>query len=55
VVECLFVVPLDDFVTEEVYQIVRIMSNSSNITAGKTELVLSNIFWICTKLATPEA
>jgi hypothetical protein len=50
VVECLFVVPLDEFDSEEIARITKIMSSCSNIGAGKTELVLSTIYWICTKL-----
>jgi len=50
VVQCLFVVPLDEFDSEEIARITKIMSSCSNIGAGKTELVLSTIYWICTKL-----
>jgi hypothetical protein len=49
VVECLFVVPLDEFDSSEIAQIVKIMNNCNNIGAGQTELVLSTIYWICTK------
>lgn len=49
VVQCLFVVKLDDFDSDEISKITRIMSNCNNIGAGKTEMVLSTIYWICTK------
>lgn len=49
-VECLFVVPLDEFDLEEINYITKIMSTCNNLGAGKTELVLSVIYWICTKL-----
>ena len=57
VVRSLFVVPLDDFSADEIEQITKIMSNCNNIGAGKTELVLSTIYWILTKfvLGNPDA
>ena len=50
VVRCLFVVPEDQFDSEELYQICKIMGSCVNIGAGQTELVLSTIYWILTKL-----
>ena len=50
VVECLNSVPLDEFDNEEIGTILRIVGQCKNIGAGKTELVLSKIFWILTKL-----
>lgn len=44
VVQCLFVVPLDEFDLEEIGQITKIMSACTNIGAGRTELVLSVIY-----------
>lgn len=50
VVECLNNVPLSEFDTEEIATIIRLLGSYKNIGAGKTELVLSKIFWILTKL-----
>jgi hypothetical protein len=44
-------VPLDDLEASELSQIVGIMGQCTNIGAGKTELVLSTVYWICYKLA----
>lgn len=33
----------------EIAHLTKIMSNCNNIGAGKTEHVLSTIYWICTK------
>lgn len=52
VVKCLFVVPLEQFDTEEITQICQIMTQCVNIGAGQTELVLSTIYWILTKFVT---
>ena len=49
VVKCLFVVPMEDLDQPEIEQITQIMTECSNIGAGQTELVLSNVFWILTK------
>lgn len=49
VVKCLFVIPIDQFSMEEIDHITKIMGNCNNIGAGRTELVLSTIYWICTK------
>jgi hypothetical protein len=49
VVKCLFVVPIEQFDTEEINQICLILSKSVNISAGETEFVLSSIYWILTK------
>jgi len=49
VVECLFVVPLEEYDFQEVEHITKVMAGCNNIGAGKTELVLSTIFWICSK------
>lgn len=54
VVRCLYVVPLDEFDQGEIEQITKIVSASNNIGAGQTELVLSTIYWICCKLASPD-
>ena len=51
VVKCLFVVPLDELDEPEIKQIVAIVGNCNNISSGKTELVLSTVYWICFKLA----
>jgi hypothetical protein len=51
VVSCLFVVPLDELESDEITQITAIMSQCNNIGAGKTELVLSTVYWICYKLS----
>ena len=48
-VKCLFHVPLEEFDHEEIGKIIKLMS-SQNIGAGRTEIVLSYIFWILTKL-----
>ena len=50
VVECLNNVPLSEFEQEEIGSIIRVLSTYKNIGAGKTEFVLSKIFWILTKL-----
>lgn len=55
VVQCLFVVSLDDFDMEEIGKITKVMSDCTNIGAGQTELVLSTIYWICTKFALKDA
>lgn len=49
VVGCLFNVPLKELEPEEIGQLIRLMSQQ-NIGAGKTEIVLSTIFWILSKL-----
>lgn len=49
VVDCLFHVPLGELDVEEIGQLLRLMLYQ-NIGAGKTEIVLSTIFWILTKL-----
>ena len=49
-VSCLFVVPLDELEPNEIAKITKVMTNCNNIGAGKTELVLSTIYWICGKL-----
>ena len=51
VVKCLFVVPITQFDTAELEKITQIMSKCKNISAGKTELVLSTIYWILAKFA----
>jgi hypothetical protein len=51
VVKCLFVVPLDELDIDEISKIVAIVSQCQNIGAGKTELVLSTVYWIFFKLA----
>lgn len=50
VVECLNNVPLSEFDTEEIATITRLLGTYKNIGAGKTEFVLSKIFWILIKL-----
>lgn len=52
VVRCLLVVPLGDLDPPEIENITRIMSTCKNISAGETELVLSVVYWICTKFVT---
>ena len=49
VVGCMFNVPLGELDVEEIGQLLRLMQYQ-NIGAGKTEIVLSTIFWILTKL-----
>lgn len=49
VVKCLYVVPVDQFDSDEISQICKIIVSCVNIGAGKTELVLSTIYWILTK------
>ena len=49
VVKCLFVIPIQDFQMPEISHLTKVMSNCNNIGAGKTEHVLSTIYWICTK------
>ena len=46
-VDCLFVVPLDELKANEISKICRIPSDQPNIGAGKTELILSVVYWIC--------
>ncbi len=54
VVECLYNVSLSEFDSEELTQIVKVLSSCKNIGAGKTELVLAKLFWILTKLTKEE-
>ena len=49
VVQCLSVVALEEFDLEEIGHITKILSQCQNIGAGRTELVLSVIYQICTK------
>jgi hypothetical protein len=49
VVRCLFNVPLEELDVDEIAQIIKMLS-TSNIGAGNTEIVLSYIFWILSKL-----
>ena len=55
VVRCLYVVPLDEFDSEEIERITSIVTTCNNIAAGETELILSTIYWICTKFVTPSS
>lgn len=55
VVRCLYVVPLDEFDSEEIERITSIVTMCNNICAGETELILSTIYWICTKFVTPSS
>jgi hypothetical protein len=41
---------LNEFDNEEIANIIRLFGNYKNIGAGQTEVVLSKIFWILTKL-----
>jgi hypothetical protein len=50
VVQCIFVVPLDEFETDEISQFAKIVSNTHNVGKGKTELVIAFIFWIFCRL-----
>lgn len=50
VVKCLFVVPLEQLDSEEIEKIVEVIDKCTNISEGKTELVLSVLFWIFYKL-----
>lgn len=49
VVGCLFVVSINELEQNEIEKITNIMSTCNNISAGETELVLSTVYWICTK------
>jgi hypothetical protein len=49
VVRCLFHVPLSEFDIDEIRKITMILG-TQNIGVGNTEIVLSYIFWILTKL-----
>ena len=49
VVKCLFHVPLCEFDIDEIRKITTILA-TQNIGVGNTEIVLSYIFWILTKL-----
>lgn len=53
VVSALYVVPVGDFEPENINEITKVLSSCKNIGAGQTELVLANIFWICTRLSMP--
>lgn len=55
VVNCLFVVPLDELEIDEISKIVNIVSECQNIGAGKTELVLSTVYWICFKMVNDDS
>jgi hypothetical protein len=50
VVECLLVVPLDEFDMDEIKVIIKVISGCNNIGAGRTEVVVSVIYWILTKM-----
>ena len=50
VVECLNNVPLSEFDNEELAHLLKQLSCNKNIGAGKTEVVLSKLLWILTKL-----
>jgi hypothetical protein len=50
VTKCLLVVPLDEYDMEEIRIIVNVIFGCNNIGAGKTEVVISVIFWILTKM-----
>ena len=54
VVECLNNVPLSEYDNEEISTLIRLLSTYKNIGAGQTELVLSKIFWIISKLTKEE-
>lgn len=55
VVKCLFVISINDFRQDEINYLTKVMSNCNNIGAGKTEMVLSHIYWICTKFVCGDA
>jgi uncharacterized protein Smg (DUF494 family) len=50
VVECLLMVPLDEFDLDEIKVITKVVSGCNNIGAGRTEVVVSVIYWILTKM-----
>lgn len=50
VVQCLFVVPLAQLDEKEMKTITGLLGKCNNIGAGRTELVISVIFWICCKM-----
>ena len=43
-------VPLDEFETDEISQLAKIILTTTNIGKGKMELVISSIFWIFSKM-----
>lgn len=50
VVMCLNNVPLSELEIDEISYLIKVLGSCKNIGAGKTELVLSAILWILTKL-----
>jgi hypothetical protein len=50
IVKCLFNVPTDLYEAEEILKLLRVMVQR-NVGAGKTEEVLSHIFWVFCKFA----
>ena len=51
VVSALYVVDPGDFEPQNINDITKVLSSCKNIGAGKTEYVLSSIYWICTRFA----
>lgn len=49
VVKCLYNVPLAEYDNDEILKLINVIS-TQNIGAGKTEIVLSQIYWILTKM-----
>lgn len=50
VIQCIFVVPLDEFEVDEISQFAKIVTSTHNVSKGKTELIIAVIFWIFCKL-----
>ena len=50
VVACLFCIEIEQFEIDEIRQIVDVQKSCHDISAGETEIVLSTIYWIITKM-----
>lgn len=46
VVKCFFVIPLEQLDGKETEDIVKIVDNITNFAVGKTEIIVSVVFWI---------
>ena len=46
VVQCFFVIPLDQLDGKEIHDIVTIVDSITNFAVGKMEIILSVVFWI---------
>ena len=54
VVDCLYVVPMDEFREDEVAQIVNLLETCDDIDEGETENVLATIYQLLTKFVIDE-